>query len=162
MRVFWTTVLALSTLLGGCDYFAQRDLKPGLSTQADVRRYMGTPEIIWEEPDGSRVYEYVRSPLGHETWMVLIGPDGTYQRMENVLVAARFAKVATGQSRDDVRRYLGKPTEIEYFERRDEEVWSWRHKGQVWESAMFHVYFGPDGRVLRTETMRDPKLDNAS
>ena len=35
-------LLALS-LLGGCDYIAEKKLSAGESTEADVRRYMGEP-----------------------------------------------------------------------------------------------------------------------
>ena len=111
----------------GCDYFAQKDLRPGESTADDVRRRMGKPETVWEEAGGAQVLEYVRGPQGHQTWMVEIGPDGRYRGMRNVLANEHFVKVQPGMSRDDVRRLLGKPTETAFFKLKKEEVWSWKH-----------------------------------
>ena len=146
--------------LGGCDYVAQRELRSGESTVADVRRLMGTPEAVWEEPDGGQVLEYPRGPAGSTTYMVRIDASGRYQAMVNVLVPAYFERVREAMSKDDVRRLLGRPTETASFPRRQEEVWSWRHPGEHVRAEMFHVHFAPDGRVTRVSRGPDPNEVN--
>ena len=145
--------LMLSALFG-CDYFAQRDLKPGESTVEDVRKLMGRPEMIWEEKDGSQTLEFVRAPAGTATYMVQIGPDGKYRGMRNVLVQDTFDKVRPGMSTDDVRRLLGKPSETVQFKLKQEDVWSWRHNDVTQQPRMFNVHFGLDGKV-RSTSMSD-------
>lgn len=146
--------------LGGCDYVAQKELVPGVSTRADVERLMGKPRMVWDEPDGRTLLEYVRAPAGHDTWMVEIGPDGKYVRMRNLLTEDNFARVRPGMSRDEVRRLLGAPTEQVRFERRQEDVWSWRFMADQNRSTFFNVHFGYDGRVRSTSRSPDPQTIN--
>ena len=146
-----TGVLMFSALFG-CDYLAQKDLKPGESTVEDVRKLMGRPEMIWEEKDGSQTLEFVRAPAGTATYMVEIGPDGKYRGMRNVLQQQTFDKVRPGMSTDDVRRLLGKPSETVTFKLKQEDVWSWRHSDVTHQPKMFNVHFGTDGKVLSTST----------
>ncbi|HWS73719.1 MAG TPA: hypothetical protein VN324_01140 [Quisquiliibacterium sp.] len=142
--------LVLAGALGACDYVAQKELQPGVSTTDDVRRLMGKPEMIWEEEDGTQVLEYVRGPAGRETYMVEIDAQGRFRSMKNVLVRETFGKVGPGMARDDVRRLLGKPTETARFPLGQEEVWSWRFAGDHAGADMFNVHFGLDGRVRTT------------
>jgi outer membrane protein assembly factor BamE (lipoprotein component of BamABCDE complex) len=142
-------VLMLSALFG-CDYLAQRDLKPGESTVEDVRKLLGRPEMIWEEKDGSQTLEFVRAPAGTATYMVDIGPDGKYRGMRNVLQQDTFDKVRPGMSTDEVRRLLGKPSETVVFKLKQEDVWSWRHNDATHQPKMFNVHFSLDGKVRNT------------
>jgi len=142
--------------LFGCDYFAQKELKPGVSTVSDVHRLMGVPERIWDETDGSRTYEYVRGPAGHETYMVVVGADGLFRSMRNVLVPETFSQVKPGMSEDQVRRLLGKPTETVFFRLKQENVWSWRHYGDQQRPMMFNVHFDQDHTVKSTSLSPDP------
>ena len=159
----WMTALLVSAalMLAGCDWIAQRDLKPGVSTVADVRALMGRPETIWEEPDGTQVYEYPRAPFGTETFMVVISPAGIFQRMDNVLTPERFAQVRAGMIRDDVRRLLGRASETIFLSLRKQEVWSFRHKGAMGDKDFFNVYFDTAGRVVGVDVTRDPLFDGA-
>lgn len=158
-RGFTGWLCALPVFLGGCDYFAQRELQPGVSSADDVRRLMGRPGMIWEENDGSQVLEYSRGPEGSETWMVEIGPDGLYRGMTDARAEARLGQVRAGMSRDDLRRLLGKPDEEERFPALDETVWTWRVKAGIGvDTEMFHAHLSPEGRVLRTTRSPDPRL----
>ncbi|MGH1360108.1 MAG: outer membrane protein assembly factor BamE domain-containing protein [Burkholderiaceae bacterium] len=148
-------------LLGGCDYLAQKTLEPGVSTEKDVRALMGRPGLVWSEEDGTRVLEYSRAPVGHETYMVTIGPDGLFRGMENVLTKERFDQIKTGMNRDQVRRLLGKPSEIEFFTLSKQEVWSFKHIGEMSDSDMFNVHFDMGGIVKELSVTRDPQMDNA-
>ena len=58
--------------------------------------------------------------------MVSIGADGKVAKIEQVLTAENFARVRPGMSRDTVRRLLGKPTKVEAFALKKEEVWGYR------------------------------------
>ncbi len=149
---------SLLALMGACDFIAQRDLRPGQSTVEEVRKLMGKPGTIWEERDGSQVFEYARGPEGSETWMVEIGPDGVYRGMENALAPGNLARVRAGMSRDDLRRMLGKPGSEESFPALGEVVWTWRVKGDVVATEMFHAHLDAQGRVVRTSRSPDPNL----
>ena len=149
---------SMLALVGACDLIAQRELRPGQSTVEDVRKLMGQPGMIWEENDGSQVFEYARGPEGFETWMVQIGPDGIYRGMKNALVPENLARVQPGMTRDDLRRLLGKPGSEESFPAKGEIVWTWRVKGDVSATEMFHAHLDADGRVLRTSRSPDPNL----
>lgn len=162
-RSLWIGWLcALLAFAGGCDYFAQKELQPGVSTVDDVRHLMGKPVTIWEENDGSQVLEYSRGPEGSETWMVEIGADGRYRGMSDARSAAQLERVRAGMSRDDLRRLLGKPDEEERFPARHETVWTWRVKTAAGtDTEMFHAHLSPEGQVLRTSRTPDPKRINA-
>ncbi len=162
MRLLRTLSFLLPLLLlSGCDYFASRTLEPGVSTEKEVRALMGRPEVVWAEENGSRVLEYPRAPNGTETYMVTIDPAGKFLSMINVLTQERFEQIRPGMTRDQVRRMLGKPSEIQFFSLSKEEVWSFRHVGKMSDPDMFNVHFTMDGIVKRLSITRDPQYDNA-
>ena len=117
----------------------------GESSEDDVRKQAGRPEITWEEEDGGRRLEYPRGPEGATTWMVTIGADGKVRNIEQVLTAENFARVRAGMSRDDIRRLVGKPTKVEAFALKKEEVWGYRWWESAQEKAFFNVHFDADG-----------------
>jgi len=152
------SVVASTPLGAACDFIAQKDLTPGQSTEADVRRWMGQPEMIWEESDGSRTLEYPRGPMGKETYFVTIGADGRFRRIEQVLTEENFRKVQPGMTRDQVRQILGKPGEISRFKRQNEEVWGWRYLEATQRTMFFYAHFDQDtGLLKRTDQMQDWK-----
>ena len=154
----WALLLAVTPLGAACDFIAQKDLTPGQSTEADVRRWMGQPEMIWEESDGSRTLEYPRGPMGKETYFVTIGADGRFRRIEQVLTEENFRKVQPGMTRDQVRQILGKPGEISRFKRQNEEVWGWRYLEATQRTMFFYAHFDQDtGLLKRTDQMQDWK-----
>ena len=136
--------------LSGCDYFAEKKLKPGVHSEADVRQLMGVPEMIWEEENGAKKFEYPRGPLGSYTMFVYFGPDGKFKGMEQALVETNFAKFKPGMSRDDARRILGKPTEVTPYPNKNEEVWSWRYEAIGEGTLFFNAHFDPStGKIVR-------------
>lgn len=135
--------------LAGCDYFAEKKLVAGQHTEEDVRRLMGKPEIVWEEENGARKLEYPRGPMGTQTYFVFIGPDGRYRAMERALVEANFVKVQVGMSPDDVRRILGKQTEVTPYALAREEVWSWRYEGDAQKTMFFNAHFDQATRRVK-------------
>jgi SmpA / OmlA family len=143
--------------LGGCDFVAQQELKAGVSTADDVKKFMGKPEMVWEEKDGTLFMEFPRSPEGHQTYVVEIGSDGKYKGMKNILTDESFAKIQVGQTQDDVRRTLGKPSEQVQFKLKNEVVWSWKFSPSPGKSEIFNVHFNPEGKVKTTSKSVDPR-----
>lgn len=144
--------LALGALLAlaGCDLM-MKDLKPGVSTLADVRKIMGEPAHEWKESDGGVTLEYPRGPSGVVTYMVTLGSDGILKEIRQVLTDAYFAKIVPGMTKDEVRRLVGRPAETMVFRNRDEDVWSWRYEPATGERWMYHVHFRlGDGKVYTT------------
>lgn len=133
-----------------------KGIEPGVSSEDDVRRQAGRPEIVWEEENGARRLEYPRGPEGATTWMVTIGADGKVGAIEQVLTAENFQRVRAGMSQDSVRRMLGKPTKIEAFRLKQETVWGYRWWETSQDKAFFNVHFGTDGLVTHTSRSDDP------
>jgi hypothetical protein len=143
--------------LAGCDYIAKRDLVPGQHTEADVRHLMGVPTLVWEQPDGSKQWDYVRAPQGIETLRVTIGPDGRYQGMTQLLTEERFAQAKPGMSREQLERMFSRPSEVVRLDRPNEEVWSWRYQGEGGFRYLFNAHLDPaSGRARRFSRSDDP------
>ncbi len=140
----------LAVFMVGCDQQAKLDLNAGMSTKEDVIRSMGQPGTIWEDKDGGQTMEYARGPVNPTTFMVKITADGKYQTMINVLTEANFNKLAPGASKDDVRRLLGKPGEVQQLKLANEEVWSWKYNATQPSVRMFHAHFEPGGALKKT------------
>jgi outer membrane protein assembly factor BamE (lipoprotein component of BamABCDE complex) len=140
------------------DELLLKNLQPGVTTEAQIRDQMGKPETERTFTDGSKRFEYPRGPAGTTTWMIDIDANGRFVSATQVLTAQNFAKVRPGMTMDEVRRLLGKPTEIAEYRLKQERVWSWHWlEDGVNRDAMFNAHFGPDGTVVttsRSEAMR--------
>jgi outer membrane protein assembly factor BamE (lipoprotein component of BamABCDE complex) len=144
-----------AAVLAGCDYVAQKKLIAGQHTEHDVRALMGVPTLVWDRPDGGKEWDYVRAPQGIETIRVVIGPDGRYQSMANLLVEANFAKARPGMTGEELTRLLSRPTDVEKYPLKPEVVWSWRYQ-QDGRKQRFNVHFDPaSGRAARFTTTDD-------
>ncbi len=121
----------------------------------------GEPEAVWEGEAGARIFEYNRQPAGHRNYMITIGPDGTMQRIRQVLTDETFAKVAQGMPMEDVRRMLGKPAKVTPFELKGEIHYDWRYLSgpNTSDSKLFTVVFDRQMMVVRTERNVDPDLE---
>ena len=113
-------------------------------------RGMGEPAMRWQDSDGSLQLAYPRGPSGFHTFMVRLGPDGTLQRIENVMDPHGFAQIRPGMTEARVLRMLGPPYPVwtAYFKPRDELVWEWRYCNDGGLAARFNVLFdGTSGAV---------------
>jgi hypothetical protein len=146
-------LLVLAPLSAGCQSFCA--VSPGTPSQ-EVQARFGAPNSVWKEADGSEVWEYPRGRTGVQKFMIAIGADRAVRGVNQVLTEAYFSKVQLGMSRDDVRRLLGTPREIVYFESRNEEVWTWPYL-QFSGYMLFHVHFdrsrGGVKLILRLEDL---------
>ncbi|MGH8681796.1 MAG: hypothetical protein ACREVP_09875 [Burkholderiales bacterium] len=148
-RAFLLAAFAPALALLGCDLGISQ-LKPGVSTAADVRKVLGEPAFEWREPDGGYTWEFPRGPTGVVTYMVDMAPDHKLKAVRQVLTDDYFAKIERGMPREAVRRLVGRPGETMLFPNLQEDVWTWRYEigsNDVW---FFHVHFGVDGAVKRT------------
>ncbi|MES2999358.1 MAG: outer membrane protein assembly factor BamE [Pseudomonadota bacterium] len=150
-------LISLAGLLCACDPQRISELEEGVATEADVRAKFGAPENIWPAPGGERVFEYNRQPAGHQNYMISIGPDGKMTALRQVLNPGNFAKVQPGMALEDVRLLLGKPAKRVPYELKGETAWDWRYMEPPNTSMVFTVWSGPDMKVIRTSTQRDPE-----
>ena len=133
--------------LFGCDV-RMLDLKPGVSTAAEVKRAMGEPTFEWKQSDGTVTWEYPRGPSGSVTYMVDMRADGVLKEIRQVLKEEYFAKIRPGLSQDEVRRIIGKPADTMTFPLKKEEVWSWKFEQGSGEKWQFHVHYDLGGKVV--------------
>ena len=88
----------VAAALPACDYVNLKEIKPGVTTQADVRSRMGEPGFIHWNDDGTATWEYARQPNGSSCYMITFGQDHVVARVEQVLNDANYAKVRVGMS----------------------------------------------------------------
>jgi len=146
-------LLALAFLATGCVNFSA--LSPGDSAQ-EVESRVGAPGTVWENADGSAVWEYPQGFYAVQTFMVAFGPDHAVREVHQVLNEAYFSRIQPGMSREDVRRLIGKPREIWYFAPRDEETWTWRYYDINYR--FFNVLFDRSSGTVRTTLRLDEIL----
>lgn len=146
------TAAIAAAVLPACDGINLQELKPGVSTAAEVRSRMGNPQFEHRNDDGTVTWEYNRQPNGTECHMLTFDANQVLVKIEQVLTAAYQARVKEGMGKDEVRRLLGKPGQVQVFPNLAEEVWDWRVAGNLpTEETHFHVHFDTaDGTVKKT------------
>jgi len=164
----------LSALLGlvGCDPQRIAELEEGVSTEADVRARFGEPEKIWDAGDlaatpfpgaaavpGARTFEYNRQPEGQVNYMITIGPDGRMSALRQVLSPQNFALVLPGMRMEEVRKMLGKPMKVTTYALKQETHYDWRYLAAPTTPMVFTAVFGPDLKVLRTQSVDQETYD---
>jgi outer membrane protein assembly factor BamE (lipoprotein component of BamABCDE complex) len=144
-----------AAILPACDAFNLQELKPGISTAAEVRSRMGEPGMEYRNPDGSVTWEYTRQPQGIDCYMITIGSDQILRSVDQVLTEANIARIVAGMDRDEVRRLLGAPGLKTTYPGSQEEVWDWRVAGALQtEEAHFHAHFDPATGLVRRTSRR--------
>ena len=132
------SVLLIS--IAGC-----ASLVPGTSKESDVIAYFGQAAEQRLLPDGSRVLDFPRAPMGYENWRVTLGKDGVVRSVEQLLTEAHFARLKTGMSIDEVKRELSRHAEISIYANISEEVISWRYM-EFNRRMFFNAHFDNAGR----------------
>ena len=118
--------VCLMFLLQACGSYAPPAELAGISRDALVAR-MGPPEIERPTDTGTRL-EFPRGPFGKHTWFVYFDTQGRALRSEQVLTEQNFSRVQPGMAQEDVRRLLGRPSEVQGLARSRGEVWSYRYE----------------------------------
>lgn len=153
------TMGLLSLLLGlvACDSKRISELEEGVSTEADVRKFFGQPDNVWDGPGGARVFEYNRQPAGARNYMISIGPDGRMTSLRQVLTPENFARVQPGMMMEDVRKLLGQPMKVTPYPLKRETHYEWRWLDAPNTLMIFNVIFDKDLRVVSSGSGRDPE-----
>jgi len=145
--------LVAAAALAGCASYGGASLVPGGSTEAEVRATMGTPALTFDE-GGARRLVYPRGPLGLETYMADIGPDGRVVSVGNVLRDETFFQVRPGMTKDEILRLIGPPGETMAFPRSQTHAWDYRYMDTWGYRAIFSVTFNAQDVVVSKFTQR--------
>jgi hypothetical protein len=145
-------------LLAGCGTIFRQFPNQG-DTAPQVAAKMGQPNAVYPEGGGQEL-EYLTGPMGQETYMAHMGPDGRLASFEQVLTGEKFATIKIDHAtKADVLRTIGHPAETSALPLRDFEVWSYRYKESgVWNSMM-HVMFDRGGVVRMMQNAPDPMYE---
>lgn len=151
------SVLVGLLALAACDQRRIAKLEEGVATEADVKREFGQPQAVFNQADGSRIFEYPRQPEGQTNYFITIAADGKMSALRQVLKASEFAKVSPGLDKAEVRRLLGKPAKTLRFDLKpDEEHWEWRWLDGS-RAKLFNVTFDGNGTVRASAIADDPR-----
>ena len=148
----FAVVALLSACAGTGSY-----LKPGVATLPEIIADMGEPAMRWKDPDGQEQLAYPRGPFGVQTYMVFVGADGRFQRVEQVLDEAHFAQIQIGKSsKEDVLRligpsYPGWTTENKYL---NELVWEWNYLDRTNQVSRLDVFIDTATGLVRSTWQR--------
>lgn len=147
-----TAAVLAAAVLPACDGFNLQEIRPGITTEAEVRARMGEPSRIHWNDDGTATWEYNRQPSGVHCHMISFSRAGIVARVEQVLNESNYARIRDGMSKDDVSRLLGAPGRRQTFANLGEEIWEWRIEGiPPMEETYFMVHFSlADGGVKKT------------
>jgi hypothetical protein len=159
LKLIKTIILAgLLSGLAGCG--AMRTAPAVGDTVQAVQAKFGRPTAVYPAA-GGQVFEYATGPMGQETWMATIGPDGRMSAFEQVLTSQKFATLKIGQAnKAEVLRTIGRPAETSWLSLPKLEVWSYRYKESgVWNSMM-HVHFDRSGIVRMMQNGPDPMYED--
>lgn len=157
-RILSAGCLAACLLLSGCAGF---DTPQAVGTpESELVARLGQPTARYPLAHGEHLLEYRRGPWGQQTYMARFDADGRLESYEQVLTMEKFGSIRIDHdTKEDVLRTIGAPSETAYFPRMRREAWSYPYKeSNVWNSLM-SVYFDDAGIVRKLENGPDPKFD---
>ncbi|KAB2928310.1 MAG: outer membrane protein assembly factor BamE [Dechloromonas sp.] len=148
-----------SALLPACDVFNLPQIRPGVTTAAEVLERMGEPGYRHGNDDGTVTWEYSRQPAGVHCYMISFDRQLVVSRLEQVLAPDYYRRVHPGMSRNEIRRLLGAPGSRMVFDNLWEEIWEWRIAGTIpTEETYFMVHFDTThGAVVKSSQRIQPK-----
>jgi hypothetical protein len=152
MKILPALILAL--MLASCASYDGRGLRPGASTEAELRQVMGEPAMLFSNSDGSRQLVYPRGPQGTQTFMAQVSRDGIVQAIQPVLNDDTFNAIQPGLTKDEVLRMIGPPRDTMAFPRLGHEAWDYKYTDTWGYAAIFSVTFDRDGRVVSKISQR--------
>jgi len=138
MRIM-VIVASLAGLLMSCAGLGPPPDLKGRS-EADVVKAMGEPTGRYTLPDNGRRLEYATGPSGRHTYMVDLDAQGRVVQMEQVLDVNHFDVVPSGMKKDDLLRFIGRPSERRGAHN-DGEILSWRYANNncLWWQAQINA-----------------------
>ncbi|MEN3113352.1 hypothetical protein ACFONG_06035 [Uliginosibacterium paludis] len=148
---FSAVLLLLVVCFSGCTS-TQAPLEPGRTRLSELVRQLGQPTMVWSEGDGTLLVEFARADKGGANFMARVSPDGVMQSLQDVLTDARVATLVPGMSRDQVRRHLGQPVQIENG--KEGEIWHWPLDSRRPAQWQIDAHFGAMGNLESVERTR--------
>jgi hypothetical protein len=139
---------SLAVLAAACASYSGSNLRPGTSTENDVRATMGAPRLALDNPDGTHELIYPRGPMGNETYIARIGRDGVLQSIHQVLNDGNFDNLPLGISEQEVLRRLGPPRDTMAYSLSHTHSWDWKYMDVWGYEAIFSVTFDAQGQVV--------------
>lgn len=148
--------IALTTacIAAGCASYGGSGLRPGVSTEGEVRAVMGAPAMEFATEDNGRRLVYPRGPLGTQTFMADVGGNGVLRTVQPVLNDDTFYRIQPGLTREQVLRMIGPPGDTMAFSRTGHQAWDYRYVDTWGYQAIFSVTFDRDGIVVSKITQR--------
>ena len=153
-------VLVLALLLASCASYDGYNLRPGVSTEAELRQVMGKPALEFTNADSSRELAFARGPLGAQTYMAHVSRDGIVQVVKQVLTDGVFNAIQPGMTQDEVLRLIGPPREKMSFARLAQVAWDYKYRDTWGYDSIFSVTFDADGRVVSKISQRIERSHN--
>ena len=154
--------LAAAAVAAGCAAYDGSGLRPGASTESDMRRVMGAPALELRDPDGSRHYYYPRGPVGHQTFVADVGRDGVLHEIRGVLSDETFNRIRPGLTGDDVLRMIGPPREKAVFERLGQTAWDYKFVDTWGYGSILSVMLDRDNVVVGKVTRRIERYERGN
>ena len=149
-----TMFVAAALLAASCAAYDGYNLRPGESSEADVRGVMGAPAMEFANPDGSRRLVYPRGPLGVQTYMADIRPDGRVLSVSNALKDETFYNIRPGMTKEEILRLIGPPGDTMGYPLSHTHSWDYRYIDTWGYRAIFSVTFDAQDVVVSKFTQR--------
>jgi hypothetical protein len=146
--------LAIACLGAGCAATGLQSLPAGSSTDEVLQR-AGPPTAKYERA-GQQRWEYASGPAGQFTWMVDVDAAGKVLGVNQVLTEADFARVQPGETTDELRWQLGRPSETRGIWR-GASLWGYRYFSNA--CFWFVVTVEPTGVVRDSGYVPDPTCE---
>jgi outer membrane protein assembly factor BamE (lipoprotein component of BamABCDE complex) len=150
--------MAALIALGACDQQGRPiewpgldKLKPGESTEMDVRQVLGLPDRSIDQSNGGKQLQFPKGPEGVVTFFAEIGPDGKLIGVRNVLKPETFSQVRNGMSQIEVTALLGRSSRQHEYPLKQQTTLEWKF-AEGSETKYFVVFFDQEGKVESTMT----------
>ncbi len=137
----------LALALAACASYDGRTLPPGAS-EAEVRGLMGAPALEVPLEGGGKRLAYPKGPLGVETFMADLAPDGRLVQVRNVLNDGTFDSMRAGITEQDVLRMIGPPNRSMNFPMSNTHAWEYRYMDTWGYISEFSVTFDANGVMV--------------
>lgn len=157
LRHFQSLVVCLAVLcLAGCA--PSGTLKEG-STRDEVRASWGKPTLAKPRATGER-WVFATAPEGRQTWFVDFDASGRMTAFDQVLTQDHVQRVQPGQTQPEVEDLIGPSYYTMRYPLQPNELAHIYRFVRPNAPICFYVYYGPEGKVLRTD-YRDDRVYNA-
>ncbi len=155
--------LSIATLLlSGCVGVTQLQAN---ASQAEVLQAWGKPTSVKTMPSGER-WLYSMAPEGRQAWLLDFNAQGQLVSNVQVLTPEQIAKLAIGQTREEVEALIGPDYySLRYPFKREELVRIYRFMNVVTPTCLYVGYMGPEGQErvssigFRDEVRRETYLE---